>query len=155
MESTKKFDAFIHPKKNESLSLKDRRFHRIFACCYSLVDHMDDNKSYLEKFSSVFKGLPTIDCSFLNMEVLKFFVCVTSLIGIHITGPYQLFLINVDTSYDTLLQEFPTLYQGLNNIKEIRMLNTERKMFNFLENSTFKKLLAKECVVHSINSCMH
>ena len=50
---------------------------------------MDDIKSYLEKFSSVFNGLSTIDCSFLNMEVLIFFVfCATSLIGIHITGPY-------------------------------------------------------------------
>ena len=109
----KHFDAFIHPKKTESLSLKDRRFNHIFACCYSLADHMDDIKSYTEKFSSVFNGLSTPYCSFLNMEVLKFFVCATNLIGIHITGPYQFLLITVDKSYDTLLQEFPTLYQEL------------------------------------------
>ena len=59
--------------KNESLSLKDRRFNRIFKCCYCLVHHMDDIKPYLEKFSSAFNGLSTIDRSFLNMEVLKFF----------------------------------------------------------------------------------
>ena len=27
------FDAFISPKKNELLSLKDHRFNRIFECC--------------------------------------------------------------------------------------------------------------------------
>ena len=97
---------------------------------------MDDIKSYLEKFSSVFYGLSTIDRSFLNMEVLKYFVCATGLIGIHITGPHQFLLINVDTRYDTLLQAIPKLYQELNYIKG---LNTERKMFNFLENSIFKK----------------
>ena len=115
---------------------------------------MDDIKSYLEKFSSVFNGLSTIDRSFLNMEVLKFFVCAISLIGIHITGPYQFLLINVDTRYDTLLQAFPTLCQELNNIKGAGILNTERKMLTFLENSILKKSLAKECILHRINSCM-
>ena len=115
---------------------------------------MDDIKSYLEKFSSVFKGLSTPDRSFLNMEVLKFFVCATILIGIHTTGLFRFLLITVDKSYDTLLQEFPTLYQELNNIKGAGMLKTERKMFNFLENSIFKKSLAKECILHRINSCM-
>ena len=115
---------------------------------------MDDIKSYLEKFSSVFNGLSTIDRSFLNMEVLKFFVCAISLIGIHITGPYQFLLINVDTRYDTFLQAFPTLCQEPNNIKGAGILSTERKMLTFLENSIFKKLLAKECILHRINSCM-
>ena len=58
---------------------------------------------------------------------------------IHITGLYQYLLTDVDTSYDTLLQVFPTLYQKLNNIKGANKLNTERKIFNFLENNIFKK----------------
>ena len=94
---------------------------------------MDDIKPYLEKLSSVFNGLSTIDRSFLNMEILKFFVCAATLIGIHITGPYQFLLIKVDTSYDTLLQAFPTLYQDLNNIKGAGMLNTEKKCLTFLK----------------------
>ena len=89
------------------------------------------------------------------MEVLKLFVCATSLIVIYITGPYQLLMINVDTSYDTLLQTFATPYREHNNIKGAGMLNTERKMFNFPENSILKKSLAKECILHSINFCMH
>ena len=34
------------------------------------------------------------------------------------------------------------------------MLNTERQIFNFVENNIFKKSLPKECILHSINSCM-
>ena len=60
----------------------------------------------------------------------------------------------MDTSYDTLLQAFPTLYQELNNIKGTDMLNTGRQSFNFVENNIFKKSLPKECILHSINSCM-
>ena len=74
---------------------------------------------------------------------------------IHITGPYQFLMINLDTSYGTFLQTFATPYQELNNIKGTGILNTERKMFNFLENSILKKSLAKECILQSINSCMH
>ena len=132
------FDAFTQSKKNESLSLKDHRFNRLFEYCYSFVHHMDDIKFYLEKFSSVVNGLCIIDRNFLDMEVLKWIFCATSLIVVHITGPYQYFLINVDTSYDTLLEAFPTLYQQLNNIKRIDMLNTGRRIFNFVKNNTFK-----------------
>ena len=83
----KHFDAFIHPKKNESLSLKDHRFSSIFECYYSLAHYVDAIKFYLEKFSSVVNGLSIIDRSFLDMEVLNPFLCATSLIGIDITGP--------------------------------------------------------------------
>ena len=115
---------------------------------------MHDIKSYLEKFSSVLSRLSIIDRSFLDMEVLKKKLSTTSLIGVHITGPYQYLLINVDTSYDSLLQAFPTLYKELNNIKGTDMLNTRRQIFNFVENNIFKKSLPKECILHSINSCM-
>ena len=55
-----------------------------------LVHHMDDVKSCLEKCSSAINGLSIIDCNFLNMEVLKPIFFATSLIGIRITGSYQL-----------------------------------------------------------------
>ena len=88
----KHFESFIHPRKNETLSLKDHRFNRLFECCYSLVYHLDDIKNYLEKFSNIVNGLSVIDRSFLDMEVLKPIFVATSLIGIHITGPFLLLL---------------------------------------------------------------
>ena len=64
-------------------------------------------------------------------------------------------MINLDTSYGTFLQTFATPYQELNNIKGTGILNTERKMFKILANSIMKKSMAKECILQSINSCMH
>ena len=58
------------------------------------------------------------------------------------------------TSYDTLLLAFPTLSQELNYIKGADILNIERQIFNFVENDILKKSLPKDCILHSINSCM-
>ena len=60
------FDAFISPKKNMSISLKDHRFNRIFECCTRILYHLDDIKSYLEKFSSILYEIAILDRSFLN-----------------------------------------------------------------------------------------
>ena len=109
---------------------------------------MNDIKSYLEKFSSFVNGLSIIDPSFLDMEVLKSIFCATSLIEIHITAPYQYLMINVDSNYDAVLQEFPTLYQELNSTKGADMLNIERQMLKL----TFKKPLPRECILRSIDS---
>ena len=150
----KHFDAFIHPKTNESLSLKDHRFNRIFECYYSLVHHIEDIKSYLEKFTNVVNGLNIIDRSFLDMEVLKPIFCATSLIGIHITGPYLELLVNTSTNYDTLSEAFPKLYEELENVKGADMLNTEQQIFNFVEKKLFLKSLPKECMLTRIEACM-
>ena len=88
------------------------------------------------------------------MEVSKPIFCVTSLIRIYITVPYQYLLINVDTSHDTLLRAFLILYQEEpNNIKRADMLNIERQIFTFVVNDVLKKPLLKECILRSINSC--
>lgn len=75
------------------------------------------------------------------MEVLKPNFCATSLIGIPITGPYHL-LISMDTSYNTLLQTFPTIHPELKYIKGAAI-------FNFVENDIFKKSLSNKCMVKS------
>ena len=69
---------------------------------------MDNIKYSLEKFCQVDNGLSSVDGSFFDIEVLKTTFCAISLTGIRITGPYKYLLINVDTSYDTHLQAFPT-----------------------------------------------
>ena len=83
-------------------------------------------KSYLKKFSYVVNELRIIDASFLDTEVLNPLFCATSLIGIHVTGPYQYLMINMNTSYGTFLPAFSTFYEELNNIKGAEMLNNER-----------------------------
>lgn len=48
----------------------------------------------------------------------------------------------MDTSYNTLLQTFPTLYPELKYIKGA-------EIFNFLENDIFKKSLSNKCMLKS------
>ena len=64
------FDAFISPKKNESLSLKDHRFNRLFECCLRTLYHLDDIKEYLETHKSILNDITILDRSFLDMELL-------------------------------------------------------------------------------------
>ena len=67
------------------------------------------------------------------MDVLKPIFCATSLIEIHVTGPYQYSLMWVQT-----MMQFCKLYQELNNTKGADMLNTERQIFTFVETAIFK-----------------
>ena len=87
---------------------------------------------------------------FLDMEVLKPIFCATSLIGIHITGPYLELLVNTNTNYDTLSEAFPKLYEEFENVKGADMLNTEQQIFNVVEKKLFLKSLPKECMLKSI-----
>ena len=51
------FDDFIKPRKNMSITLKDHRFNRIFACCEGLVNHIDDIAQYLDRFRNIVNGI--------------------------------------------------------------------------------------------------
>ena len=50
--------------------------------------------------------------------------------------------------------QFCKLYQELNSIKGADVLNIERQLFTFVETVIFKKLLPRECILCSINSCI-
>ena len=58
------FESFISPKKNESLSLKDHRFNRLFECCTSVLYHLDDIKSYLDQFQNIINRVSILNRSF-------------------------------------------------------------------------------------------
>ena len=96
------FDAFIHPKKNESLSLKDLRFNRVCDCAIHVLHHLDDVNAYLDTYSNILNTLAIQDRSFLGMELLQPILCAISLIGIHFTSPYLSMVISIDTTSSTL-----------------------------------------------------
>ena len=147
------FDVFISPKKNESLSLKDHRFNRVFDCCLHILYHLDDIKLYLDTHSNVLNGIAIIDRGFLDMELLKPILCATALIGIHYTRPYLALLLNTETNYDTLLETFPILYQDFLNTDIDQLLQADRRVVTFINDKKFKSSLPKECLRASVNSC--
>ncbi|MEO0686683.1 MAG: hypothetical protein AAFY76_16990, partial [Cyanobacteria bacterium J06649_11] len=107
----KHFDSFIAPKENETVSYKDHRFNRLFQCCMVLVHHIDDIASYLDTFRNIVNGISILDRSFVEMTLLKPVFCAVSLIGIHITMPFQALLLTKETNYSSLLTAFPSLYE--------------------------------------------
>lgn len=102
------FSKFIAPKKNEVIALKDHRFNRLNDCCLLALYHFDDIAEYLGKFEHITNNMAILDRSFIDMgDVLKPIFCATALIGHHITRPFQRLLVDVDTTYETLLEAFP------------------------------------------------
>ena len=77
------YEAFIKPKKNKSLSSKDRRFNCLPECAMAALYHIDDIAAYLEEYEHIINGITILDHSFVEMEVLKSIYKAISMLGIH------------------------------------------------------------------------
>ena len=137
------FDTFISPKKNESLSLKDHRFNRVSDCCTNILYHLDDISRFLDIHKGIVNGLAVLDRTFIDMEVLKSLFCASSLIGIHFANPFLVLLLRKKTTYETLLESYPKLYEDLNMQVGESFLQTERRIVSFVEDTTFTESLPK------------
>ena len=137
------FDTFISPKKNESLSLKDHRFNRVSNCCTNILYHLDDISRFLDIHKGIVNGLAVLDRTFIDMEVLKSLFCASSLIGIHFANPFLVLLLRKKTTYETLLESYPKLYEDLNMQVGESFLQTERRIVSFVEDTTFTESLPK------------
>ena len=147
-----RFDQFIHPKKNETVSLKDHRFNRIFKCCDSLVHHIDDIKAFLEKFQNIVNEVSVMDVSFLDMELLKPILVATSLFGIHVCSPFAYMLMDPESTYNTLKSSFPILYRNLTE-QNPKDLFTMEQVFSFTTSEHHKNSLPKKIIQDSIITC--
>ena len=63
------FEAFVKPKKNKSLSLKDHRFNHLAECAMAALHHIDDIAAYLEEYDHIINGITILDCSCRNGEM--------------------------------------------------------------------------------------
>ncbi len=147
------FDSFINPKKNESISVKDHRFNRIFDCCIHILYHLDDIKQYLDTYQNILNGIAILDRTFLDMEILKPILCASSLLGIHFTRPFLSLLLDTKTNYETLMTAFPIFYKDLNEADVESMLQTSTRVADFIDNERFTMSLPKPCLLESINTC--
>ena len=62
------FAAFIKPKENKAISLKDHRFNRLNDCALSLIYHLDDIANYLEQYTNIINGISILDRSFIEIR---------------------------------------------------------------------------------------
>ena len=140
------FDAFISPKKNESISVKDHRFNRIFDCCIHILYHVDDIKLYLDTFQNILNGIAILDRTFLDMGLLKPIFCATALVEMHFTRPFLSLLLDTECNYETLMRAFPMFYHDLQetSVEPTMMLQAENRVVTFIEDKKFKKSLPKD-----------
>ena len=149
------FDAFMSPKKNESISVKDHCFNRIFYCCIHILYHIDDIKLYLDTFQNILNGIAILDRTFLDMELLKPIFCATALVRIHYTNPFLSLLLDKKCNYETLMRTLPMFYYDLQetSVELTMMLQAENRVVTFIEDEKFKKSLPKDCLREAVNSC--
>ena len=77
------------------------------------------------------------------MEVPKPIFCSTALIGIHFTRLYLALLLDTTTIHETLLIAFPIVYNNLaDNVPE-KLLQTDEKVVNFIDDKRLKSTLTK------------
>ena len=62
---------------------------------------MDDIGSYLEQYCNIINGISILDCSFIEMEVLKPIYAAIAFVGIHILKPIHHLFLDKDTKYST------------------------------------------------------
>ena len=149
------FNVFISPKKNESISVKDHRFNRIFDCCIHILYHVDDIKLYLDTFQNILNGIAVLHRTFLDMELLKPIFCATALVGIHFTHPFLSLLLDTKCNYETLIRAFPMFYHDLQetSVEPTMMQQVENIVVTLAEDEKFKKSLPKDCLRKAFNSC--
>ena len=138
-----------------SLSLKDHRFNRLNDCCLSIIYHLDDIASYLEKFTSVNNGITILDRSFIDMEVLKPIFAAVSLMGVQITRPFHYLLMDISTTYSTILEAFPMLYDELTKIQPHEAMQLDHQIFKFVPEKIYKMSLPDQCLIVYLKVCIN
>ena len=113
---------------------------------------MNDIKEYLKKFSNVVNQISVIDRSFLEREILNPILCATSLVGLHVSGPFSRLLFDNETTYSVLMECFPKLYNELISVQAGKLITSEH-VLKFTSEDHHKKSLPKQCLVDSIVNC--
>ena len=144
------FCHFIKPKRNMIMTLRESRFNRIFDSALSVLYHIDDIKLFLEKFQNIMNEMAILNRNFLDMELFKPVLSATALIGVHIGRPFLSLLLDKETTYETLIKAFPTLYTELVNLNYEQFLQTDEMVCKFVTEEKFKKSLPENCLLESL-----
>ena len=135
------FDIFIFPIKNPAKRLQKERFNSfVYTALITLFldKHVSD---FLAKFSNITNCLACIIRSFEGLEYLRVLAAVTVVIGIHLVEPYLSLTTSSTTTWDKLVEAFPSLYADLTNTKPEQLLNLTSPAFSFISNERFKHCL--------------
>ena len=129
----KDFDMFISPKVNKSVSLKDERFNRLRLTCAVGLYHLEDVASFLQKFEHVTNQLTCI----VDLDLFKPMFCAGALIGLHLVQPFLSLTTSAETNYSKLVPAFRQLYEDLQSIDPVLLLDVNKPAFDFVSEERF------------------
>ena len=111
---------------------------------------MEDISEYLLKYPNITNGIAILDRSFVEMQILKPILATITLLGIHITQPFQALLKDPETSkYSTLMVAFKTLYENLTEIPAEDLLDVKH-VATFVSKEMFEHSLPDKILQESL-----
>lgn len=85
--------------------------------------------------------------------MLKLIFCSVVLIRIHFKRPCITLLLDTTTNFETLITAFPIVYNNMANTVSEKLLHTDERVENFVDDKRFNSTLTKECLHESVSSC--
>ena len=107
-----------------------------------VVVWLDKNVSdFLDHFTNITNNLACIVRRFAGLEYLRVLTAVTVIIGVHLVEPYLSLTTSSSTTWETLVEAFPTLYTDLTTTKAKLLLDLTSPAFKFISEDKFKQCL--------------
>lgn len=135
------FDIFISPLKNPAKRLQKERFNSLnYTALITL--YLDNHvTNFLGKFTNITNSLACIIRSFEGLEYLRVLAAVKVVVGVHLVEPYLSLTTSSSTSWEKLVQAFPTLYNDLTSTPPMNLLDLSSPAFSFISEERFKQCL--------------
>ena len=124
------FDIFISPLKNPAKRLQKERFNSfIYTALVTLF--LDKHvSSFLDKFTNITNSLACIIRSFEGLDYLRVLAAATVVIGVHLVEPYLNLTTSSSTTWQKLVEAFPSLYTDLSTTKAEKLLDLSSPAFS-------------------------
>ena len=135
------FDIFILPLKNPAKRLQKERFNSfIYTALVTLF--LDKHvSSFLDKFTNITNSLACIIQSFEGLDYLRVLAAATVVIGVHLVEPYLNLTTSSSTTWQKLVEAFPSLYTDLTTTKAEKLLDLSSPAFSFVSTTRFEQCL--------------
>ena len=135
------FDIFIHPLKNPAKRLQKEIFNSLIYTALIPLFLDSHVSNFLNKFTNITNSLACIIRSFESLEYLRVLAAVVVVIGVHLVEPYLSLTTSSSTSWDKLVQAFPSLYNDLTTTPPKRLLDHSSPAFSFISEERFNECL--------------
>lgn len=133
------FDIFIAPLQNPARRLIAERFNSLAYTCL-VSNWLDEHVSeFLAKYTSITNSLACIVRSFESLDYVRVLSAIGVILGVQLVEPFLSLTSSSETTWQKLVEAFPTLYHDLSTVEPEMMLDLTRPALSFIssERSVF------------------